>query len=220
MDEHRTLEKIRELALVAVVRGNSREAALEVSEALVEGGVKGIEIAFTTPEAHLVLEELNEQYGNEVLLGAGTVTTPQHVEQSVAADAAFLVCPGCDPDLIPVMKDTGLAVIPGVLTPSELMTARGLGLEHLKLFPGSLGGPQYLKALLGPFPDTNLMPTGGVSLENVNEWFAAGAFAVGVGGALSPSSIDDSREREELVRQAALFVAAVSEKSLSEQKCG
>lgn len=197
--------------MIAVVRGSSRKAALEVSEALIEGGVEGIEIAFTTPEAHRVIGELTEHYGERILLGAGTVTSPNHVEQSFAAGARFLVSPGCDPALIPLMQQTGLAVMPGILTPSEIMTARSLGLQTLKLFPGSLGGPSYLKGLLGPFPETNLVPTGGVSLENVGEWFGAGAFAVGVGGALAPSEVKDSRAREELVGQASLFVEAVGD---------
>lgn len=214
MDQSRTLEKISELGLVAVVRGASREAALEVSEALVEGGVEGIEIAFTTPEAHRVIKDLNEQYDDSILLGAGTVTSQGHVEQSVDAGASFLVSPGCDPSLIPFMEDTGLAVMPGVLTPSELMTARGLGLEYLKLFPGSVGGPSYLKALLGPFPNAHLMPTGGVSVDNVGEWFKAGAFAVGAGSSLVPPELDSKRTREELVNSVSRFVQVVRDAQL------
>lgn len=214
MDQSRTLEKISELGLVAVVRGASREAALEVSEALVEGGVEGIEIAFTTPEAHRVIKDLNEQYDDSILLGAGTVTSQGQVEQSVDAGASFLVSPSCDPSLIPFMEDTGLAVMPGVLTPSELMTARGLGLEYLKLFPGSVGGPSYLKALLGPFPNAHLMPTGGVSVDNVGEWFKAGAFAVGAGSSLVPPELDSKRAREELVNSVSRFVQVVRDAQL------
>src|SRR5919199_869201 len=191
------LEKIRKLGLLAVVRGESREAALEVSRALIEGGVLGIEITFTTPGAHLVIEDLSKEYGESILLGAGTVTTAEQVERSVAAGATFLVSPGCDAELVPLMQQTDLAVLPGTLTPSDVMLAQRLGLEVVKLFPGSLGGPAYLKNLLGPFPEMEFLPTGGVSLENIGEWFEAGAFAVGVGGALVPAKLGKGRERHE-----------------------
>jgi 2-dehydro-3-deoxyphosphogluconate aldolase / (4S)-4-hydroxy-2-oxoglutarate aldolase len=130
------------------------------------------------------------------------VTTKEQVEQAVAAGAVFLVSPGCDPDLVPFMQATKLAVLPGVLTPSEVMLARDLGLRTVKLFPGSLGGPSYLKALRGPFPDTNFVPTGGVSLENVDEWFAAGAFAVGAGSNLAPPRLKSETHRDEVVAHA------------------
>lgn len=206
MEGNQTLEKVRELGLIAVVRGESREAATEVSSALIEGGVLGIEITFTTPEAHRVIEDLSQEYGERILLGAGTLTTPNQVEQAASAGAIFLVSPGCDPELVPLMQQTNLAVLPGTLTPSEVMLAQRLGLKVVKLFPGSLGGPSYLKNLLGPFPEMGFLPTGGVSLENVGEWFEAGAFAVGVGSALAPTKLGEKQGRDEVVIQAELYV--------------
>jgi 2-dehydro-3-deoxyphosphogluconate aldolase / (4S)-4-hydroxy-2-oxoglutarate aldolase len=203
-----TLEKIRKLGLLAVVRGESCAAAIEVSNALIEGGVTGIEVTFTTPEAHKAMQELSEEYGERILLGAGTVTSPDHVEKAVSSGATFLVSPGCDPKLLPVMQQTGLAVMPGVLTPSEVMLALRFGVEVVKLFPGSLGGPSYLKALRGPFPDVSFLPTGGVSEDNVREWFEAGVFAVGVGGALAPKSLGGKAEREKLVERAGRLARA------------
>ncbi len=209
MEPDRTLKRVEDLGLLAVVRGESRAAALEVVGALIEGGVLGIEIAFTTPEAHLAMGDLSEEYGERILLGAGTVTTAEQVERSVSAGATFLVSPGCDPELVPLMQQTDLAVLPGTLTPSDVMVAQGLGLEVVKLFPGSLGGPPYLKNLLGPFPEMSFLPTGGVSLENVGEWFEAGAFAVGVGGALAPTKLGKEQEqRSEVVTQAKRFMDA------------
>ncbi len=204
-----TMERVRELGVIAVVRGTSWEAAVEVSGALIEGGVLGIEVTFTTPEADRALRELDDEYGDRILLGAGTVTTPEQVEHSVTAGARFLVSPGCDPDLVPLMQRTGLAVLPGVLTPSEVMLAGTLGIDAVKLFPGSLGGPSYLKALRGPFPEVSFVPTGGVSAENVGDWFAAGAVAVGVGGALAPPEL--GRDRDRVVERAAALVEAVRE---------
>jgi len=211
MNRERTLERVEELGLLAVVRGESREAALEVVAALVEGGVLGIEITFTTPEAERVLEDLRDEYGERILLGAGTIEEPGQVEQAVVGGATFLVSPGCDPDLVSLMLETGLAVMPGILTPTELMLARRSGAEVFKLFPGSVGGPSHLKALRGPFPDAALLPTGGVSEENVRDWFAAGAFAVGAGGALAPVALKDGCHREEIVARARSFAEAVRE---------
>jgi 2-dehydro-3-deoxyphosphogluconate aldolase/(4S)-4-hydroxy-2-oxoglutarate aldolase len=107
--------------------------------------------------------------------------------------------------------------MPGALTPSEIMLAQRLGADAVKLFPGSLGGPPYLKALRGPFPDATLLPTGGVSEENVSDWFAAGAFAVGAGGALAPSTLKDERHREEVVARASSFAATAQEASRAAQ---
>ncbi len=136
------------------------------------------------------------------------MTTHEQVEQAAEAGATFLVSPGCDPELLPGMLGTGLLVLPGALTPSEVMLARRLGAQAVKLFPGSSGGPSYLKALRGPFPSIAFVPTGGVSLANIADWFAAGAFAVGAGGALAPSSLA-GRDRDEVVKDARLFAETV-----------
>ncbi len=208
MEPSQTLKRTEDLGLLAVVRGKSRAAALEVVDALIHGGVLGIEITFTTPEAPRVIRDLNEEYGDSILLGAGTVTTHEQVDQAAEAGATFLVSPGCDPELLPGMLETRLLVLPGVLTPSEVMLACRLGAQAVKLFPGSSGGPSYLKALSGPFPDVPVVPTGGVSLANIADWFAAGAFAVGAGGALAPSSLA-GHDRDDVVENARLFAETV-----------
>ena len=202
------LKRTEDLGLLAVVRGESPQAALEVVDALIEGGVLGIEVTFTTPEAPQVIRDLNEEYGDRILLGAGTVITHEQVDQAAEAGATFLVSPGSDPDLLPTMLRTGLLVLPGALTPSEVVLARRVGARALKLFPGSLGGPSHLKALRGPFPDVPFIPTGGVSIGNIADWSAAGALAVGAGGALVPSSLE-GRERGEVVENARRFAEAV-----------
>lgn len=208
MGPEQALRKTEELGLLAVVRGESRRAAMEVVGALVEGGVRGIEVTFTTPEAPEVIRDLDAEYGDDILLGAGTVITSGQVDQAVEAGSQFLVSPGCDPELLPIMLGTGLLVLPGVLTPSEVMLARRLGAPALKFFPGSSGGPSYLKALLGPFPDVSFVPTGGVSADNVPDWFAAGALAVGAGSALAPPSLA-GRDRNQVVENARRFAEAV-----------
>ncbi|QYJ16291.1 KHG/KDPG aldolase [Rubrobacter xylanophilus DSM 9941] len=207
-DGGKVLERLGRLGLVAVVRGRSWEDAVEVSEALLEGGVAAIEVAYTTPEAGRALRELARR-GEDFLLGAGTVTSPEQAEEAAASGAGFLVSPGFDPELTAAMLRTGCAALPGVFTPGEVMGALNSGVEALKLFPAGAVGPGYLKALLGPFPGARFVPTGGVTDRNAGEWFAAGAFAVGAGGALAPPFLRDRVHREEVVELARRFMEAV-----------
>ncbi len=204
------LERLRELKVVAVLRGASAREAVEVADALVEGGVRALEVTFTTPGAGEALRELRARHGEGAVVGAGTVTAPAHVDEAVAAGAAFLVSPGLDPGLVERMRATGLLCLPGVLTPSEVLQAVRLGLRALKLFPGSLGGPAHLRALRAPFPEVAFVPTGGVSAGNAADWLAAGALAVGAGGSLAPATLE-GRDRAEVVAGARALVAAVED---------
>lgn len=194
--------------ILAVVRAPSAESAIRATEALVAGGITGIEITFSTPETPRVIRELVARYGEQIYLGAGTVTTPEEAAKAAEAGARFLVSPGTRRELTAVMKATGLLVMTGALTPSEVMAAIEYGVDVVKIFPASLGGPSYLKSLRGPFPNVPLMPTGGVTPENIGDWFAAGAVAVGAGGDLV-SGADLAAERyDEVERKARLFRSA------------
>ncbi|UCF61605.1 MAG: bifunctional 4-hydroxy-2-oxoglutarate aldolase/2-dehydro-3-deoxy-phosphogluconate aldolase [Anaerolineaceae bacterium] len=209
MGKNDTLSRISNLGLLAVVRGPSLELTLQMVEALILGGVYGIEITFTTPNASEVVKILDETYGAQALLGMGTLTTIEHVEQAVEAGARFVVSPHCDEGLAQAMIDTGLATMVGAFTPSEILKAHRMGSDVVKLYPGSLGTPKYLKSLRGPFPDIPIMPTGGVDIENIGEWFAAGAFAVGAGSALCPSAWALEGRFEEMTKRAKAFVQEV-----------
>jgi 2-dehydro-3-deoxyphosphogluconate aldolase/(4S)-4-hydroxy-2-oxoglutarate aldolase len=204
-----SLTRLHDLGLVAVIRGPSQELTLKLVEALVRGGVTGIEITFTTPNAPQVTQALHQQYGDTILLGMGTLTEPEHAEQALQAGAAFLVSPHTEPELARAMTATGLPTMMGALTPSEVMMAKRLGSDVIKLFPGSLTGPSYVKALKGPFPDLRIMPTGGVSKDNIAEWFAAGVFAVGAGSELCPTQWVKEGRFDEIVTRAQQFVAAL-----------
>lgn len=179
-----SLDRLTRAGILAVVRAPDEESALRGVDALVAGGISGIEITYSTPNAASVIAVLNERYGDDIYVGAGTVTRPEQAREAADAGASFLVSPGTDPDLTKAMLATGRRVLTGALTPSEVMAANQLGSHAVKIFPASLGGPDYLKALRAPFPDIPLMPTGGVTTENLGRWFAAGAHAVGVGGEL------------------------------------
>jgi 2-dehydro-3-deoxyphosphogluconate aldolase/(4S)-4-hydroxy-2-oxoglutarate aldolase len=220
MDQVETLHRLEKAGLIAVVRGASARDAVEVAQALAEGGLRGIEITFTTPDADRALAELEGELGSDVLLGAGTVTTDAQARAAANAGARFLVSPGSDTEIVARMIETRLAVIPGVLTPSEVMAVLRLGLTTMKLFPGSLGGPAYLKALRAPFPDVRFVPTGGVSLANLDEWFDAGAVAVGAGGRLAPARIENAAHREQVVAIARQFMDALARRSAARDATG
>ena len=209
MNRDDTLSRISTLGLVAVVRGPSLELTLKMVEALILGGVYGIEITFTTPRAPEVVRILDETYGSQILLGMGTLTTIEHAEQAVEAGARFLVSPHCEENLAQAMVATGLVTMIGAFTPSEIMKAYHFGSDVIKLYPGSLGTPKYLKSLRGPFPDIPIMPSGGVSIENIGEWFAAGAFTVGAGSALCPSAWALEGRFDEITKRAKAYVKEV-----------
>jgi 2-dehydro-3-deoxyphosphogluconate aldolase/(4S)-4-hydroxy-2-oxoglutarate aldolase len=178
-------------------------------DALVAGGVTGIEITYSTPNAPGVVKALAEAYGETILLGMGTLVEPRQAEEAKQSGAQFLVSPICEPGLVAAMAASGLAVMAGALTPTEVVQAHRLGADVVKVFPGSVGGPDYIKALRGPFPRIPLMPTGGVSIENVAAWFAAGVIAVGAGSELCPRSLAEAGEFGKIAENARIFNEAV-----------
>jgi 2-dehydro-3-deoxyphosphogluconate aldolase/(4S)-4-hydroxy-2-oxoglutarate aldolase len=210
MDKRERLEQIKALGLLAVIRGPSPELTLQMVDALVAGGVQGIEITYSTPHAEAVVAQLHAKYGDQIALGMGTLTDPAQAAQAKAAGAAFLVSPICEADLVAAMVSSGLVVMAGALTPTEVFAAHRLGCDIVKVFPGSLTGPGYIKALHGPFPQIPLMPTGGVSLGNIGEWFAAGVVAVGAGSEMCPPELARQGKFSEISRRAGEFVAAVA----------
>lgn len=204
------LTALRAATVVAVLRAPTAEAGIQATDALVAGGVTGIEITYSTPDAAAVIREIRRRHGAAVHLGAGTVLQPAQAEEAVEAGAEFLVSPGTDPDLAGAMLSTGVTVLSGALTPSEVMTALRLGVHVVKLFPASLGGPAYLKALRGPFPQVDFVPTGGVNADNLAQWLAAGAVAVGAGGELCPAAAMASGDWDTITATARQFADAAS----------
>jgi 2-dehydro-3-deoxyphosphogluconate aldolase/(4S)-4-hydroxy-2-oxoglutarate aldolase len=204
------LERLRSAVVVAVVRAPDRDSALAGIDALVAGGIRAVEVTYSTPDAAALITSLRGDLGDEVVLGAGTITTAAQAAESAEAGAEFLVSPGTTEPVAFAMRETGLPFALGTLTPSEVMTAVALGAHVVKLFPGSLGGPAYLKSLREPFPDVPLMPTGGVRPGNVREWLEAGAFCVGAGGSLMPTDLLARGDHDEITRRAQAFVAAAA----------
>ncbi len=208
MDKAVVLEQLRTLGVIAVIRGPSPELTVKMVGALVAGGVKGIEITYSTPNAAEVVRQLNADFGQDIVLGMGTLTEPAQVDEALNAGACFLVSPICEPTLGKSMIASGVPVMIGAYTPTEVYQTYKMGSDVVKIFPGSSGGPSYMKALKGPFPHIPMMPTGGVSAANVGEWFAAGAFAVGAGSELCPPKLAKEGRFDEIAVQAREFVSA------------
>lgn len=204
------LSRARATGVLAVLRAPSPELALEASEAIIRGGVTGIEVTFSTPDAPSVIRELIARHGDAAYIGAGTVTTAEQASLAADAGAEFLVSPGTLPTLTRAMLDTGRVVMTGAMTPTEVMGALELGVDVVKIFPASLGGPSYLGALRGPFPDAPLMPTGGVSPDNLADWFRAGAVAVGAGGDLANGASLKASDWADIEQRSARFAAALA----------
>ncbi len=209
MDKAKTLETVKALGVVAVIRGPSAELTVKMVDALVSGGITGIEVTYSTPNAEQVVAELASKYGDKIVLGMGTLTEPRQAQSAKSAGASYLVSPICETKLVEAMVASGLAVMAGALTPTEVFQAYKLGADVVKIFPGSLAGPAYVKALRGPFPYIQFMPTGGVSAANLGEWFAAGVIAVGAGSELCPPNLAKEGKFDEITHRAAEFAQAV-----------
>ncbi|HZW05238.1 MAG TPA: bifunctional 4-hydroxy-2-oxoglutarate aldolase/2-dehydro-3-deoxy-phosphogluconate aldolase [Anaerolineaceae bacterium] len=209
MDKQEILQRVKDLGLLAVIRGPAADLTVKMVEALVAGGVRGIEITYSTPDAEGVVRALKSRFGDEILLGMGTLTDPGQAISAKEAGAGFLVSPICEPHLVGAMVSSGLLTMAGALTPTEVFQAYRLGTDVVKIFPGSLAGPSYIKALKGPFPYIPMMPTGGVSAANAADWFAAGVVAVGAGSELCPPQLAREGRFDEISKRAADFVATV-----------
>lgn len=192
--------------LIPVVRASSAQSALRVVDALLEGGISILELTMTVPGAVDVIRTLSSQFGDRILIGAGTVLDAETACTCVDAGARFVVSPGLDIPTVSACNAMGIVVAPGALTPTEVLAAWREGADIVKIFPcDALGGPKYLKSLKAPLPHIPLMPTGGVTLENLREFILAGAIAIGVGGNL----VDSKLSHEALVERASAFAKAV-----------
>ena len=207
MDKLDVIKKIQEIGVVAVVRGNSPEEAMMMSEACIKGGVTVIELAFTTPRAHEVIEALSKKYADnpDVLIGAGTVLDAITARVAILDGAQFIVSPALDVETIKLCNRYRVAVMPGTTTLNGVITALEYGADVVKIFPGEILGMKAIKAIHGPLPQAPLMPTGGVNVENAGDWIKAGCVAVGAGGALTGGG----KTADEITATAKKFIAAV-----------
>lgn len=212
MNKQQVRDTIVRVGIVPVVRAPSPALALMAVEAVCRGGIPVVEITMTVPGAIDVIRDLVRSADSSVLVGAGTVLNADVARQCVDAGAQFLVTPGVDQPTIEFAEAHNLTVIPGALTPTEIMTALRLGADFIKIFPcGEVGGPRYIKALRGPFPDLPMIPTGGVKLETAAEFLRAGAVALGVGGELVSAQALKANAFEAITANARRFVDIVAQ---------
>lgn len=195
MTKQQILAGLLNVGVVPVVRTNSAESAIRSIEALYEGGITTAEITMTVPGAIKALEKIADKFGDKIVLGAGTVLDPETCRICMLAGAEFFVTPSLDRATIEMAKRYSKVILPGALTPTEVKTAWDAGADIVKVFPcGNVGGPKYIKALKGPFPQIEMAPTGGVNLETTPEFLKAGACSVAVGGELiDPKTIAEGK---------------------------
>jgi 2-dehydro-3-deoxyphosphogluconate aldolase/(4S)-4-hydroxy-2-oxoglutarate aldolase len=211
------LERIREIRIVPIVRTGSAEAAIRSVEAILEGGISCAEITMTVPGAIGALEKLAGRFGDQVLLGAGTVLDPETARACILAGAEFLVTPALNVKTIELAHRYSKPIFPGALTPTEVLAAWDAGADAIKIFPASaVGGARYIKALRGPFPHIEFVPTGGVNLETVCEFLEAGCCAVGVGSDLVDQKTIAQGRYDVFAERARQFCAKIGRQSRSQ----
>jgi 2-dehydro-3-deoxyphosphogluconate aldolase/(4S)-4-hydroxy-2-oxoglutarate aldolase len=211
MTSKEILAFITEVGMVPVVRTASAEGAIQAVEAIYAGGVRAAEITMTVPGAIHALEKLADRFGGKIVLGAGTVLDPETARACMLAGAEFLVTPSLRLSTIEMAKRYSKVICPGALTPTEVLTAWEAGADVVKIFPcGNVGGPKYIKALKGPFPQIEMIPTGGVNLETAGEFLKAGACAVAVGGELVDAKSVKEGRFDIIENRAHQYLAAIA----------
>ena len=206
LKKSKILKKITDIGIVAVVRSETIEEGIRISKACVEGGIPAIEVTYTVPGATEVTKALKEQFtSDELVIGAGTVLDAATARIAILAGSEFIVSPAFDEETAKLCNLYQVPYMPGCMTITEITKAMQYGADIVKLFPGSAFGPSFVKAVKAPLPQANIMPTGGVSLENIDEWFKNGVVAVGAGGKLASGSSED------IITTAKAFVEKIKE---------
>ncbi|QDT39269.1 bifunctional 4-hydroxy-2-oxoglutarate aldolase/2-dehydro-3-deoxy-phosphogluconate aldolase [Stratiformator vulcanicus] len=203
------VRQIEETGVIAVIRGDNPQQAVDVCKALRDGGVIAWEIAMTTPRALRAIEQAADEFGDTGLVGVGTVLDSETAVASVHAGAEFVFAPTVNPAVIEAAHRYDKAVVPGALTPTEIATAWAAGADLVKVFPANHFGPKYFKDVRGPLPHVRLTPTGGVNLDTAAEWINAGAAALGVGSSLVKKDWMRSGDWKAITTEAAKYIKAV-----------
>ena len=204
------LQRIKDLGIVAILRAPCGDKIVEAAEALYAGGVDVIEVTFSVPKAHQVLEQVAAKLGDKILLGAGSVLDSETARIAMLSGAEFMVTPVTNPDVIEMCRRYDKPCIPGAMTPTEVLTAWEAGAAMVKVFPCDSLGPRHIRAIRGPLPQVPLVPTGGVCLENAADFIKSGATALGVGGSIAPADAilsGDGARIEDLARRFRETVA-------------
>jgi len=206
-----TLDRLRSAGIVAIVRVSSPDGVMDACRALCRGGVRAVEITLTVPDAFRLIRELTDEFGNDLVIGAGTVMDAAACQRSVDAGAQFIVSPVFDADVVDHCREHGVLAVPGALTPTEVFRAWTHGASVVKLFPARHATPAYVRDLLGPMPDVRLLPTGGIDVAGASEYLAAGAVAVGIGSRLVDPAAVASGDLDVIAAAASEFARLAGE---------
>ena len=209
MNKSDKLNVIRETGLIAIMRASSSDQLIAAADAIRAGGVRVIEVTMTTPGALEVVREAKKRYGSEVFFGAGSILDAETARLAILSGADFIVAPTLKLDVIDTCRRYSIPVFPGCFTPTEMQTAWEVGADMIKLFPANLGGPGLIKTLLAPMPQLEIIPVGGVEIENACEFIRLGAIALGVGSSLINQKLLDAGDFGELTRRAMAFIDEV-----------
>jgi len=209
MKKFEIINQLCETGVVAVVRAENEAQGIEISKACLAGGIKAIELTFTVPNADQVIKKLSEQFGSTMLIGAGTVLDSETARIAILAGASYIVSPGFDLETAKLCNRYQIPYMPGCMTITEMVRAMEAGVDIVKLFPGNAFGPDFIKSVKGPLPQINIMPTGGVNLDNIDKWIKNGCVAVGIGSDLTaPAKTGDYAGVTALAKQYVEKVAA------------
>ena len=208
-DKDETLKRLLDCGIVAVIRAKSKDQLAPIAQALIAGGVLGIEVTTSTPNAIAGIEALANSIGDRAIVGVGTVLDAHTARDAIGAGAQFVVSPILDEEVIATTKRYGKISIPGAFTPTEILRAWTAGADVVKVFPSTSLGPTYFKDLLAPLPQVRLTPTGGVDLKNAGEWIKAGAACLGVGSSLVSKDAVAREDWAAITQAARAFVEAV-----------
>jgi len=214
MKKLKLVQQLSDLGVVAVLRGETPEEVVEMAEQAIAGGIKAIEVTMTVPFALRAIEKLAVTYSStasdpakHAVIGVGTVLDPETARMAILSGAEFVVGPSLNPDTVRLCNRYRVPVMPGTMTVRDIEQALELGVDIVKLFPGNLYSPAIIKAIKGPLPQANIMPTGGVSLDNLGEWIKAGAVAVGIGSDLTNEAVKKG-DYSLVAKRAAQYIDA------------
>jgi len=207
--KEQNLKTVSDAGVVAVIRANSKDQLVGITEALLAGGVPGIEVTMSTPKAISGIEMLADRFGDRAVIGVGTVIDAATARDAIAAGAQFVVSPVFDEQIVLTTRRYGKIMIPGAFTPTEILRAFSAGADVVKVFPSTVLGPQYFKDILAPLPQLRLTPTGGVDVKNAGDWIKAGAVFVGAGSSLVTKDALAKSDWAGVTANAKAFVEAI-----------
>jgi 2-dehydro-3-deoxyphosphogluconate aldolase / (4S)-4-hydroxy-2-oxoglutarate aldolase len=209
MNKSSTTRRLLDSGIIAILRSPTGAKLIDTAKAIVAGGISAVEVTMTTPGALNIIRDTKRALGEGICMGVGSVLDPETARYALLAGAEYIVTPVVLPDVIKLAHRYGVPVLAGAMTPTEAFNAHELGADFIKLFPAEILGPSYAKALLAPLPALQLVPTGGVTPENLGEYIKAGCVAVGAGSQLASQELIDNGDFPKITKNAAKFVAAL-----------